>query len=66
MDKKDDAYSLAGPDDQSGRVRTSLSVRAENLFSRFSDFKSRQQKLALVSRGCQHADKEHQTVPVCS
>jgi len=31
--------TLAGPDDQSGRVRTSTSVRGQNLFSRFFDFK---------------------------
>jgi hypothetical protein len=47
MDKKDDAYPLAGPDDQSGRVRTSLSVRAENLFLQFSDFKSRKSKICF-------------------
>jgi hypothetical protein len=34
----------AGPDDQSGRVRTSLSVRGQDLFSAFFDFKRLKKK----------------------
>jgi len=44
---------LAGPDDQSGRVRTSLSVRVQKfIFGLFQFQEGRQEKLALDADGC--------------